>query len=170
MDRTTYFRRVDSPVGPLLLTWERDALTRLVFIDDARGSDRIGAGWRPDDGRLEAAVRQLEEYFAGTRTAFDLPLAPAGTPFQQRVWRALLGIGFGETVSYGEVAARIGHPGAARAVGHANGRNPIGIVIPCHRVIAAGGALGGYSAGLERKRFLLNLEARVAGAGLADAA
>jgi methylated-DNA-[protein]-cysteine S-methyltransferase len=106
---------------------------------------------------------QLAEYFAGRRRDFDLPLAPAGTPFQQRVWQALRAIPYGRTESYGALAARLGQPGAGRAVGLANGQNPIAIVIPCHRVIGAGGALTGYGGGLERKRWLLALEASAAG-------
>jgi O-6-methylguanine DNA methyltransferase len=114
------------------------------------------------DDVLDAAARQLTAYFAGDLRAFDLPLAPSGTPFQQRVWRALLEIPFGRTQSYSELAALIGAPGAARAVGLANGRNPLAIIVPCHRVIGAGGGLVGYGGGLERKRWLLDFEAGIA--------
>ena len=102
--------------------------------------------------------RQLEEYFAGERTTFDVPLAPEGAPFEREVWRALEEIPYGETVSYGEIARRVGQPTAARAVGTANGRNPIAVIVPCHRVIGANGSLTGYGGGLERKRLLLELE------------
>ncbi len=108
------------------------------------------------------ARRQLDAYFAGTRTTFDVPLAADGTAFQRTVWRALSAIGYGETISYGELARRIGAPNAVRAVGLANGRNPISIVVPCHRVIGADGSMTGYGGGLERKVFLLGLERRVA--------
>jgi methylated-DNA-[protein]-cysteine S-methyltransferase len=119
-----------------------------------------------DDGVLAEARAQLSAYFAGERTTFDLPLAPVGTPFQQRVWGELRRIPYAETVSYGELANRLGSPGASRAVGLANGRNPIAIVVPCHRVIGADGTLTGYAGGLERKRALLDLE-RKASAGSA---
>src|SRR5205085_9923425 len=108
-------------------------------------------------------ARQLREFFAGERTAFELPLRPAGTPFQRAVWDALLEVPYGETTGYGALAQRLGRPGAARAVGLANARNPLAIVVPCHRVVGASGALTGYAGGLERKRFLLELEARGAG-------
>jgi methylated-DNA-[protein]-cysteine S-methyltransferase len=107
---------------------------------------------------IREATRQLAEYFAGARRAFDLPLDLRGTPFQLRVWEALLRIPYGETRTYGQLAAQIGHPGAARAVGAANGANPVAIIVPCHRVVASGGGLGGYGGGLDRKEFLLGLE------------
>jgi methylated-DNA-[protein]-cysteine S-methyltransferase len=113
---------------------------------------------------LDAAVRQLREYFAGERRDFDLPLEPAGTPFQLTVWDALRGIPYAETINYGQLAVRVGNPTASRAVGLANGRNPISIVVPCHRVIGANGSLTGYGGGLDRKRTLLDLERRTAGA------
>jgi methylated-DNA-[protein]-cysteine S-methyltransferase len=115
--------------------------------------------WRRDPEALRAAAEQLRSYFAGELTGFDLPLAPSGTDFQQRVWAALREIPYGRTVSYAELAVAVGRPGAARAVGAANGRNPIAIVIPCHRVIGSAGALTGYGGGLDRKRLLLDLEA-----------
>jgi methylated-DNA-[protein]-cysteine S-methyltransferase len=142
---------IPSPVGPLALTVDDDgALTRIGF----------GAGERSDDDpRLDRVVTQLTEYFAGRRTAFDLELRPdGGSPFERRVWAALLEIPYGETARYGEIAAQIGHPGKARAVGRANGRNPIAIVCPCHRVIGSDGSLTGYGGGLENKRTLLDLE------------
>ena len=115
----------------------------------------------PDPEPFGPAIEQLDEYFSGERQDFDLPLAVAGTTFQQRVWAALREIPYGETESYGELAARIGSPGASRAVGLANGRNPIGIIVPCHRVIGASGSLTGYGGGIERKRQLLDMEREV---------
>jgi methylated-DNA-[protein]-cysteine S-methyltransferase len=141
---------ISSPIGPLRLTVADDgALTRVDF----------GAGDASDDPRFAAATAQLHEYFSGRRTAFDLPLRPHGSPFEQLVWAELLQIPYGETASYAEIAARIGHPGKARAVGRANARNPIAIVCPCHRVIGSDGSLTGYAGGLETKRALLELEA-----------
>jgi methylated-DNA-[protein]-cysteine S-methyltransferase len=116
-----------------------------------------------DDSLLTEVVTQLEEYFAGRRIAFDLPMTMVGTPFQRTVWRALCDIPFGETVSYGELAGRIGQPTASRAVGLANGRNPISIIVPCHRVIGANGSLTGYGGGLARKQHLLAFERQVSG-------
>jgi methylated-DNA-[protein]-cysteine S-methyltransferase len=148
---TTMQTTIPSPVGPLSVTVTDDgAVSRIGF----------GAGDTSDDSRFDAVIAQLNEYFAGERTAFDLPLDPeGGSPFEQRVWAELLRIPYGETASYGEIAARIGHPGKARAVGRANGRNPIAIVCPCHRVIGSDGSLTGYGGGLENKRTLLDLEA-----------
>lgn len=143
---------VPSPVGPLTLTQEDQALTGLHF------------GEHPQQGAegptplLEKAARQLEEYFAGQRKVFSLPLAPKGTEFQLRVWQALLQIPYGETRSYGELAAMVGNPKACRAVGGANHRNPLSILIPCHRVVGTGGSLTGYAGGLSVKEFLLKLE------------
>lgn len=143
---------VSSPVGPLTLTQEDQALTGLHF------------GEHPQQGAegptplLEEAARQLEEYFAGQRKEFSLPLAPKGTEFQLRVWQALLQIPYGETRSYGELAAMVGNPKACRAVGGANHRNPLSILIPCHRVVGTKGSLTGYAGGLAIKEFLLKLE------------
>jgi methylated-DNA-[protein]-cysteine S-methyltransferase len=158
---------LDSPVGSLTLLAIDGALAGL-YMDDQRHHPSAESFGSPDaqlpdaqlfDAQLfDEVAGQLEEYFDGTRTTFDLPLAPAGTPFQQTVWAALRTIPYGQTVSYGELAEALGRPGAARAVGAANGRNPIGIVIPCHRVIGASGGLTGYGGGLDRKRFLLALE------------
>ena len=129
------------------------------YADEAAAQAALGDGEiAPDAAPFPLLRRQLAEYFAGERTAFELPLAPAGTPFQRGVWDALLAIPYGETRSYGELAAAVGKPGAARAVGRANHDNPIGVVIPCHRVIGAGGSLTGYAGGVERKRYLLELE------------
>ena len=155
----------DTPVGPLTLVAEGEALVGL-WMEDQRhhpGPASYGVPADPDDGLLAQVAAQLGEYFAGERTSFDIPLAPEGTPFQQRVWEELLRIPFAETVSYGQLAQRLGSPGASRAVGLANGRNPIGIVVPCHRVVGSAGSLTGYGGGLQRKRLLLDLESRVAG-------
>lgn len=155
----TYFTRLESPVGTLLLTATETGLTGIVF-DGRRARAALGdaARERPSHPVLRRATRQLQEYFAGTRRAFDLPLAPSGTPFQRDVWNALLDIPYGETRSYGEVARRIGRPKAVRAVGAANGANPLPVVVPCHRVIGADGSLTGYGGGIARKRKLLALE------------
>ncbi len=150
---------VPSPIGDLLLVGDGNALVGLYLIPDRSPAPAIRAAGQRDPEALRPAAEQLEAYFAGELTAFDLPLAPAGTAFQRAVWDALLEIPYGETVSYGEIARQIGDPSAVRAVGAANGRNPISIVIPCHRVIGANGTLTGYGGGLERKRALLALEA-----------
>ncbi|MEU4209442.1 methylated-DNA--[protein]-cysteine S-methyltransferase [Streptomyces sp. NPDC026206] len=149
---------VDSPYGPLTLVAAEGVLCGLYMTGQRHRPPEESFGDRADDGPFPEAVRQLEAYFAGTSTRFDLPLSLTGTPFQRRVWEGLLEIPHGRTVSYGELAARIGAPGAARAVGLANGKNPIGIIVPCHRVIGAGGSLTGYGGGLERKRRLLTFE------------
>jgi methylated-DNA-[protein]-cysteine S-methyltransferase len=155
------YATVDSPIGELLLLGDGHALHGLWMLDGP-AAEAVRPGWTPADGRFEAARGQLDEYFAGRRLAFDLPLALAGTPFQVRVWRALLEVPYGGTTSYGELARQVRPEGgwqAARAVGAANGRNPIAVIVPCHRVIGADGSLTGYGGGLERKRFLLDLEA-----------
>jgi len=147
---------VDSPIGRLLLQTDGVSLTGLYM--DVAGRPPPGMNDRQEDanaGPLPEAARQLEEYFAGTRRDFDLPLHLQGTQFQQRVWRALTEIPYGATWSYGELAKRIGNPNASRAVGLANGRNPISILVPCHRVIGADGSLTGYGGGLQRKQWLL---------------
>ncbi|UGS34345.1 methylated-DNA--[protein]-cysteine S-methyltransferase [Capillimicrobium parvum] len=149
---------IDSPIGPLSLTARDGALTH-VHMHEQRHAAAPAPDALRDDAAFPEAVRQFAEYFAGERTAFDLALAPGGTPFQLRVWEALREIPYGETISYGELARRVGSPGAFRAVGLANGRNPLAIVVPCHRVIGADGGLTGYGGGLERKRWLLAHEA-----------
>lgn len=157
------YRVVDSPVGRLQLARDEAGLRAIHFVRSG-GAGRAGADLEvgPSDVRDETAfddvVSQLEEYFAGKRRDFTLPLAPRGTPFQQRVWTALLDIPYGETISYGELAARIGKRSASRAVGLANGSNPLPIVIPCHRVIGSNGKLTGYGGGLPIKQQLLALE------------
>lgn len=146
---------VDSPLGPLTLVAEGDALAGL-YLDGARHRPVLE---HPRDDRALPAVReQLEAYFAGELTDFDVPLAMTGTPFQQGVWAALRDIPYGETWSYGRLAAHLGRPGASRAVGLANGRNPVCVVVPCHRVVGSDGSLTGYAGGLERKTWLLALE------------
>lgn len=148
-----------SPLGELTLVAADGALVAILFPDEQLHPPLDG---RRDDDEpvLRAAASQLDEYFAGDRCAFDLPLAPHGTPFQLRVWEALRAIPYGETEGYGGLAARIGRPTASRAVGQANGRNPLPIVVPCHRVIGTNGTLTGYAGGIDRKRWLLDHEAR----------
>jgi methylated-DNA-[protein]-cysteine S-methyltransferase len=146
---------VTSPLGELLLTARGGELTGLFMPAERREPP---AGAERDDDAFAAVRQQLEEYFAGQRRVFDLPLAPPGTDFQRRVWDELRRIGYGETISYAELAARSGRPTAIRAAGAANGANPISILIPCHRVIGSHGALTGYSGGLAAKRLLLDLE------------
>ncbi len=159
-----HYRTVDSPIGPLTLAGHGTVLTNLRMVDQAHEPSR--AGWSPEPDAFGDAVEQLAAYFAGELVDFDVELDLRGTPFQRRVWQALLTIPYGETRSYGQIAEQIGAPGSARAVGLANGRNPIAIVVPCHRVIGAGGSLTGYGGGLDRKRTLLNLEKRRAPANL----
>jgi methylated-DNA-[protein]-cysteine S-methyltransferase len=151
------WHEIDSPIGRLLLAAEGAALVQVHF---QAGPHRLQPAptWRHEAAPLSVATRQLMEYFAGSRHCFELPLAPRGTPFQLAVWRALQGIPYGETISYGELAARLGAPGAARAVGLANGANPLPIIVPCHRVIGADGSLTGFGGGLPIKRALLALE------------
>lgn len=157
-----------SPLGELTLAASDDGLAALYFERHRYGhSADQRRQWIADDGSANPASRtlarardQLAAYFAGTLRVFDLPLAPAGTPFQLRVWAELRKIPYGETVSYGELARRLGDRAASRAVGTANGRNPISVIVPCHRVIGANGTLTGYGGGLERKRWLLDLEGR----------
>lgn len=149
--------RMPSPIGDLILVEEDGGLLEIGFTTGKRPSSP------PNDAREDAApfkgvIRQLEEYFAGKRETFDLHLAPQGTAFQQRVWQALLAVPFGSAVSYSDIAQAIGNPNAVRAVGLANGRNPIPIVIPCHRVIGKDGSLTGYGGGLPIKQKLLALE------------
>ncbi|GAA3894995.1 methylated-DNA--[protein]-cysteine S-methyltransferase [Halomonas cibimaris] len=151
-----------SPLGRLTLTADASGITR---VDFSRGLARALANTPRSHVLLERCKQQLAEYFAGTRREFDLPLAAEGTAFQQAVWRQLQAIPYGETRTYGEIAAALGKPTAARAVGMANGKNPLAIIVPCHRVVGAGGRLTGYSGGLARKQWLL---AHEAGQGEAD--
>lgn len=159
-----FHRLHESPMGPLLLVGTQGALTGL-FLDGRRALASLDADRAPGDGVLAEAGAQLTEYFSGKRRTFDLPLAREGTPFQQDVWAAMETIPFGETVSYGELARLAGRPRAMRAVGGACGRNPIPIVVPCHRVVGSDGSLTGFGGGLPRKVFLLELEAREAASG-----
>lgn len=164
------FRRVRSPVGDLLLVADvtRGFVLRGVYFCGAPHAEgAIPSGAREDARVFEDFTRQLEAYFEGTRTTFDVALDPAGTPFQRAVWRALSTIPYGTTTTYAAIARAIGRPAAVRAVGAANGQNPISIVVPCHRVIASDGALTGYAGGLAAKRALLELEARHARAAVA---
>jgi methylated-DNA-[protein]-cysteine S-methyltransferase len=162
---------IDSPVGALTLVAQDGAIVGLYMDLQRRrpADDELGQpvvrGRRVSEP-FKTAADQLDAYFAGSLTRFTLPLAPRGSPFQQRVWSALQDIPYGTTESYGELAERIGSPGAARAVGLANGKNQIGIVIPCHRVVGSDGNLTGYGGGLDRKRQLLDLELAVSGAAL----
>lgn len=142
---------IDTPVGKMYLASDGENITELKFGMCEKDSP---------DAVLFKAKTELEEYFAGQRKAFSLPLKPKGTPFQLCVWRTLREIPYGETATYGEIAKRIGNTKACRAVGMANNRNPIAIIVPCHRVIGAGGSLTGYAGGLDKKEFLLNLEAQ----------
>jgi methylated-DNA-[protein]-cysteine S-methyltransferase len=157
---------IDSPIGPLTLVADNGKLSGLYM--EVRGHEPEPAalgrpGTIDDDEVLTAAARQLGAYFAGELTAFELPLSLEGSGFQRTVWDGLQVIPYGETISYGELARRIGQPSASRAVGLANGRNPVSIVVPCHRVVGSDGSLTGYGGGLDRKRFLLALEQRVSG-------
>jgi methylated-DNA-[protein]-cysteine S-methyltransferase len=148
---------MNSPIGELLLAGDETVLRGLHFP----GRFTPAPSYRSAREPFANAREQLEQYFAGERTAFDLDLEPEGPAFHRKVWEALLTIPYGETRSYGQIADQIGDPGAARAVGYANGRNPIAIIVPCHRVIGADGSLTGYGGGLDRKRTLLDLEAGV---------
>ncbi|MCC7096550.1 MAG: methylated-DNA--[protein]-cysteine S-methyltransferase [Thermomonas sp.] len=150
-------RRIDSPVGPLLLAADDHGLRHIEFRDNRHPANH--ASWHGGDNDiLRATEQQLGEYFAGRRQAFDLPLAPQGTDFQRRVWFALAHIPYGSTLSYSQLATRLGNPNGTRAVGAANGRNPLPIVLPCHRVIGADGSMVGFGGGLQTKDFLLRLE------------
>lgn len=164
------YARHESPVGPLLLAGDGVVL-KVIGFDAGKGRVDPGTGWQECRDAFPDVMRQLDEYFAGTRREFELSLAPDGTPFQLRVWQALQTIPYGETWSYRELAAAVGNVQAVRAVGLANGRNPLPIVVPCHRVIGSDGSLTGYGGGLPTKRALLALEHRVlAKAGQLDLA
>ena len=151
------YTTVESPIGELLLVGDGERLCGL-HMQEGRKPVTIGANWREASAPFAAVTTQLREYFAGQRSEFDVPLTLAGTPFERRVWELLREIPYGETTTYGEIARQIGKPSAARAVGLANGRNPIAVIVPCHRVIGSDGSLTGYGGGLERKRMLLDLE------------
>ena len=164
MPPSRFYTECDSPVGCLRLTTDGKAIVG-VEMESVSGRPRTATLDQRSDEHplLIEAMRQLRDYFEGNLRAFTVTVAPAGTPFQRKVWRALQGIPWGKAISYGELARRIGSPGSARAVGMANGRNPIAIVIPCHRVIGADGSLTGYGGGLDRKRWLLAHEGVAAG-------
>ena len=153
------YNYIDSPIGSLLLAGEGEVL-ELIGFPEGKGKVIPGNDWQKSRDCFDAAESQLGEYFDGNRTTFDLDIAPSGTPFQLSVLDALLEIPFGQTASYRDIATRIGRPKAVRAVGAANGRNPLPIVIPCHRVIGANGSLTGFGGGLPAKEYLLGLEAK----------
>jgi len=157
MTTTTYYSTIDSPLGQIFLQGDGQLLTGL-FMPQHKGWRGPDASWQPSDAPFSIVRQQLAEYFAGERQQFDVPLKLAGTPFQQRVWHELVRIPFGTTITYAQLAQRIGQPTASRAVGHANGRNPISILVPCHRVIGADGKLTGYGGGLDKKEWLLAWE------------
>ena len=144
-----------SPIGCLKLTATEDALTALQFVEKAACEAKLTI---PSNKIIQQVCKQLDEYFTGRRKMFDLPLSLTGTPFQQKVWKALQQIPYGQTISYAQLAQSVGNPKACRAVGSANGKNPVAIIIPCHRVINTGGKLGGDDYGLEVKKQLLDLE------------
>jgi methylated-DNA-[protein]-cysteine S-methyltransferase len=161
-DAVTWYSTMPSPIGELLLAADEGGLSG-VYMESHRHGPTDTDGWERDDARLAVARRQLDEYFAGTRRHFDLPLHARGTAFQLAVWRALTGVPYGATCSYAAIALGIGNPKGVRAVGLANGRNPISIIVPCHRVVGSNGSLTGYGGGLERKAWLLAHEQHVAG-------
>ena len=162
MTMHTRYTTHDSPVGPLLLAADDDGL-RLIEFHQSRHRIEPGDDWREGDHPvLDLARLQLDEYFRGVRLGFELPLAPRGTAFQREVWQMLASIPYGDTISYAQLARQVGRPKAMRAVGAANGRNPLPIVLPCHRVIGADGSLTGFGGGLPTKRFLLQLEGALA--------
>jgi methylated-DNA-[protein]-cysteine S-methyltransferase len=151
------YTELDSPLGALLLVGDGESLHGLC-MQDGRRPARVHSSWRRSPAAFADVRAQLREYFTGERQAFDLRLSLHGSEFERRVWGALQDVPYGQTASYGEIARRIGYPGAARAVGLANGRNPVAVIVPCHRVIGADGSLTGYGGGLDRKRLLLMLE------------
>lgn len=157
-----YFSELDSPVGTLLLLGDGKALSGL-YMHEQRHRPPLPDGCERNDRMFRDVREQLKAYFAGKLQEFDVSLAGMGSPFQRTVWKALRKIPFGQTESYGGLARRIGNPAASRAVGLANGKNPIGIIVPCHRVVGANGSLTGYGGGLERKQWLLEHERRIAG-------
>jgi methylated-DNA-[protein]-cysteine S-methyltransferase len=162
MSETVFYRYLSSPIGLLLLTSDGRALTGLYMTSHAgAAAPAPEQGWTQDNAAFRSVVSQLDDYFDGESVTFNLPLRMAGTPFQRRVWEELCKIPYGRAISYAELARRVGNPRASRAVGGANGKNPIAVIVPCHRVIAADGGLGGYGGGLDRKRWLLEHEAEV---------
>jgi methylated-DNA-[protein]-cysteine S-methyltransferase len=162
MNSVRRFDYISTSLGTMLLASDGDALTGAWF-DGQRHQPAVDASWQRsrDLPVLRRTATEVAEYLAGERTAFDLPLAPAGTPFQRAVWQAIAAVPYGESIAYRDLAAAIGRPASIRAAGAATGRNPLSIVIPCHRIVGADGALTGYAGGIERKRKLLSLERRV---------
>lgn len=154
---TTYYTYLDSPIGPICVEGDGDFVTGL-HMPQHRHWEGPNATWQQSDSSFKAVRQQLTEYFAGERQQFEVPMKSTGTPFQLRVWEELSRIPFGVTISYAELAQRVGNPSASRAVGSANGRNPISIIVPCHRVIGANGKLTGYGGGLDKKEWLLDWE------------
>jgi methylated-DNA-[protein]-cysteine S-methyltransferase len=157
MTAIIYYTCIDSPLGRMLVRGDEEFVTGL-FMPGHKGSPGPDVSWQESDTPFAAVREQLAEYFAGERQQFDVPLKLAGTPFQRRVWQELVRIPFGTTITYGQLAQRVGQPTASRAVGHANSRNPISIIVPCHRVIGADGKLTGYAGGVDKKQWLLAWE------------
>lgn len=159
-----YYDFYESPHGRMLLVASDDGLTGIYF-EGQKYHPQIDGGWRhdPRHAPLRQAKRELAEYFGGERQRFETALAPEGTPFQHAVWQAISAVGFGETITYGELALQAGHPGHARAAGAATGRNPLTIIVPCHRIVGSNGSLTGYAGGLDRKRALLAFEGATQG-------
>jgi methylated-DNA-[protein]-cysteine S-methyltransferase len=155
----TRYIRFTTPLGTLFATAMGGTLTG-IYYEGGRHAPAISAEWKedPTSSPLKECAEQLADYFAGRRQGFDLPVAPRGTPFQERVWREIARIAYGETLTYAELALRAGAPGSARAAGAATGRNPLSIVVPCHRVVGTDGSLTGYAGGIERKTRLLEIE------------
>jgi len=164
-----YYDFYDSPLGRMLLVANDKGLTG-VYFEGQKYHPRLEAGWRRDarHAPLRQVKRELAEYFGGERRHFETALAPEGTPFQRAVWKAIAAVDFGKTITYGTLAQRAGYPGSARAAGAATGRNPIGIIVPCHRIVGSNGSLTGYAGGLKRKRALLALEGATAESPTAD--
>jgi methylated-DNA-[protein]-cysteine S-methyltransferase len=163
MTATTYYTTITSPLGELLAQSDGELFTGL-YLPDHKGGPQPTVTWQMADAPFAALRDQLAEYFAGERQEFDVPIRLSGTPFQQRVWRELERIPYGATITYAELARRIGSPTASRAVGAANGRNPISILVPCHRVVGASGELTGYAGGVAQKQWLLAMEREAANA------
>src|SRR6185295_6172208 len=161
MTTTVYYTYIECPLGRMVVEGDGHFVTGL-YLPQHKGWPGPDASWHQADPLFVAVREQLAEYFAGERQQFDVPLKLAGTQFQQRVWQELMKIPFGTTITYAELARRVGNPNASRAVGHANGRNPISIIVPCHRVIGAAGKLTGYAGGLDKKQWLLAWEHRAA--------
>jgi len=157
-----YYDLYESPQGQMLLVADGEGLSG-VYFDGQKYLPRVDPDWRRDarHAPLRQAKQELSEYFGGERKRFETALAPEGTPFQQAVWKAISAVGFGKTITYSELALHAGFPGSARAAGAATGRNPIGIIVPCHRIVGSNGSLTGYAGGLDRKRALLALESGI---------